>query len=123
MRVLVAGDSLPDAGGRARFAAAGLAQRGHEVIWLGARPPLEELTRTRGGLSLARHDAQVIVAGDRSPLRTAAAAWLARAGAALLRRRPLGVGLAALDRTERAVGGRRGARGGARARDRTPRTV
>jgi D-glycero-D-manno-heptose 1,7-bisphosphate phosphatase len=53
------------------------------VTWLGTDPPLAELTRARGGLALARHDAQVIVAGDRSPLRTATAAWLARAGAAV----------------------------------------
>jgi D-glycero-D-manno-heptose 1,7-bisphosphate phosphatase len=84
VRILVHGDSLRARGGRMALAAAGLARRGHEVLWVGearvpfvgAEPP--SLRRVAGGLALARCHADLVLAGPR-PLAAALAGWLVRA--------------------------------------------
>lgn len=88
MRVLAHGPSLAHAPRLAR-AAAGLALRGHEVLWLDAEAPAAPgaepgtLRAVSGGLRLARHGADVVVGGP-APVAVAAAGWLVRARCMLL---------------------------------------
>lgn len=69
---------------RLALAAAGLALRGHEVLWLGGHVPAlgagrpATLRDVPGGLALARHSADVVVGGP-GPFGAALAGWLVRA--------------------------------------------
>ncbi len=84
MRLLVHAHSLGGPADRVALAAAGLALRGHDVLWLGGRLPLpanrlpETLRPIPGGLTLARHEADVVLGGP-APLAAALAGWLVRA--------------------------------------------
>jgi D-glycero-D-manno-heptose 1,7-bisphosphate phosphatase len=70
--------------GRLALAAAGLALRGHEVLWAGGqRPPFPAgepatLRGVSGGIALARHAADVVLGGP-DPVGPAVAGWLVRA--------------------------------------------
>ena len=81
MRVLVHGPSVTR---RLALAAAGLALRGHEVLWRGAPYPgfgaggPATLREVPGGVALARHAADVVLGGPR-PLGPVLAGWLVRA--------------------------------------------
>ena len=88
MRILVHAGSL-DPGSRMALAAAGLALRGHQVIWSGGSPPEFEspgpqplpgcLERAPGGFAAARSAAEIVLGGGRAPLAAAAAGWLSHA--------------------------------------------
>jgi D-glycero-D-manno-heptose 1,7-bisphosphate phosphatase len=84
VRILVHGDSLPGRAERLALAAAGLALRGHRVLWTGAGGPLfpgaepASWSRVRGGLALARHEADIVLGGPR-PVAAAVTGWLVRA--------------------------------------------
>jgi histidinol-phosphate phosphatase family protein len=86
VRLLVEGASLRDSG-RLALALAGLALRGHELLWLGGeRPALAHAAGLRAaqrGLGLGRHTAEVVVGGPH-PVRCAVAGWLVRARCMLL---------------------------------------
>jgi D-glycero-D-manno-heptose 1,7-bisphosphate phosphatase len=74
----------PSAAGRLALAAAGLALRGHEVLWLGEHRPAfpagepATLHGVPGGMALARRAADVVLGGAR-PVGPALAGWLVRA--------------------------------------------
>ena len=84
MRILAQGGSVGGAADRLALAAAGLALRGHEVLWQGGGAPLfpgggpATLRDVRGGLGLARHSADIVLGGP-APVRAALAGWLVRA--------------------------------------------
>jgi D-glycero-D-manno-heptose 1,7-bisphosphate phosphatase len=85
VRILVHSDSGLERRGRMAMAAAGLALRGHEVLWAGGAPPdfpggrpTTLRTTEVTGLGLARHAAEVVLGGG-APRRAAVAGWLARA--------------------------------------------
>ena len=84
MRILVRGRSAGGPAGRLALAAAGLALRGHEVLWLGGGVPgfprgaPATLRGVRGGVRLARRSVDVVVGGP-DPVGTALAGWLVRA--------------------------------------------
>ncbi len=90
MRLLVHGASLGATGARMASALAGLALRGHEVVWSGAsgetpdgqvaHPSLGSRARSIPGPG----GAQIVVGGGKAPLRTAFAGWLAGAQVMLL---------------------------------------
>ena len=70
--------------GRLALAAAGLALRGHEVLWNGGGAPVfpgggpATLREVEGGLALARHSADVVLGGP-DPIGAALSGWLVRA--------------------------------------------
>ena len=84
MRILVQGRSAGGPADRLALAAAGLALRGHEVLWPGWRQggfPAGEPATPCGvpeGLGLARHSADVVLGGP-GPIGAALAGWLVRA--------------------------------------------
>ena len=84
MRILVQGRSAGDRADRLALAAAGLALRGHEVLWPGRHPlvfPAGEpatLCGVPAGVGLARHSVDVVLGGP-GPLGAALAGWLVRA--------------------------------------------
>ncbi len=93
MRILVHGASILP-GTRMALAAAGLALRGHQVLWSGGtvpewaedgpRPLSGCFERIAGGLGPAWHQAEVVLGAGRSPLAAAAAGWMSRANALVL---------------------------------------
>jgi D-glycero-D-manno-heptose 1,7-bisphosphate phosphatase len=95
MKVLAHGASLARSPRLAR-AAAGLALRGHEVLWLGpglpALPDAEPgvLRHVDAGLRLARHGAHLVLGGP-EPVAVAAVGWLVRARCMLLALDPAAV--------------------------------
>ena len=84
MRILVQGRPAGVPADRLGLAATGLALRGHEVLWLGRRPPVfpagepATLCGIPGGVGLARHSADVVLGGP-DPVGAALAGWLVRA--------------------------------------------
>ncbi len=84
MRILVHGRSAGGPADRLALAAAGLALRGHQVLWLGRHPPVfpagEPVTfcGVPGGAGLARHSADLVLGGP-GPVGAAVAGWLVRA--------------------------------------------
>ena len=84
MRVLVQGRPAAGVADRLAVAAAGLALRGHEVLWPGGCPgpfPAGEPATLRGvpgGMGLARHWADVVLGGP-GPVGVAVVGWLVRA--------------------------------------------
>jgi histidinol-phosphate phosphatase family protein len=81
VRILVVAEGGRASSRRVLPAAAGLAIRGHEVVWLGAPPPvtlegLAPLARTR---DLWTGTADVVVTDSGKPLRPALLGWQARA--------------------------------------------
>ncbi len=84
MRILVHADSLGERASRMALAAAGLALRGHAVVWGGRTPPpagadaAEALERVAGGLAPARRNADVVIGGPNA-VSVTLAGWLARA--------------------------------------------
>ena len=84
MRILVQGRSAEDPADRLALAAAGLALRGHEVLWLGGGAPVSPagepatLRGVPGGLGLARYSADIVLGGT-GPIGAALAGWLVQA--------------------------------------------
>jgi D-glycero-D-manno-heptose 1,7-bisphosphate phosphatase len=84
VRILVQGRSGGSVAGRLEMAAAGLALRGHEVLWQGGGAPVFPAGRPAtwcdvpGGLLLARHSADIVMGGP-GPIGAAVAGWLAGA--------------------------------------------
>jgi D-glycero-D-manno-heptose 1,7-bisphosphate phosphatase len=84
VRILVLGRPAADLADRLALAAAGLALRGHEVLWQGGDAPVFPAGRPAtwcdvpGGLGLARHSADVVLGGP-GPIGAALAGWLVRA--------------------------------------------
>ena len=84
MKVLLHSPSAQGGAGRLALAAAGLALRGHEVLWPeGGRDDFPEgapatLRRVPGRLALARQTVDVVLGGT-APVGPAVAGWLARA--------------------------------------------
>jgi D-glycero-D-manno-heptose 1,7-bisphosphate phosphatase len=84
VRLLVHGRSAGERADRLALAAAGLALRGHEVLWPGGGAPAfpgggpAGLCHIRGGVGLARHSADVVLGGP-DPFGAALAGWLVRA--------------------------------------------
>ncbi len=104
MRLLVHGHSLASGSERMRFAACGLAMRGHEVAWLGPHAPpalvasgvirhVPRAVRSRLG------PADLVLGGGPEPFRTAANGWFAAVHGMLLGLDPAVVrGWSVLDR-------------------------
>lgn len=82
MRILVHAGSLAP-GRRLAHAAAGLAGRGHRVTWVGSAPPAG-VAAVPGARAAARIRADLVLAGDRAPARSALLARLAGAGLLVL---------------------------------------
>jgi D-glycero-D-manno-heptose 1,7-bisphosphate phosphatase len=84
VRIIVQGRPAGGPADRLALAAAGLALRGHEVLWQGGGAPdfprgrPATLRDVRGGLALARHAADVVLGGP-GPVGAALAGWLVRA--------------------------------------------
>jgi D-glycero-D-manno-heptose 1,7-bisphosphate phosphatase len=84
VRVLVQGRSAGERADRLALAAAGLALRGHEVLWLGRHPRAfpagspATLRDVPAGLGSTRHAADVVLGGP-GPVGAALAGWLVRA--------------------------------------------
>jgi histidinol-phosphate phosphatase family protein len=84
VRILVQGRSAGGPAGRIALAAAGLALRGHEVLWQGQGAPVfpeggpATLRDVPVGLGLARHSADIVLGGP-DPIGVALAGWLVRA--------------------------------------------
>jgi D-glycero-D-manno-heptose 1,7-bisphosphate phosphatase len=84
VRILVQGRPAGGTADRLALGAAGLALRGHEVLWQGGGAPLFPAGRPAtwsdvpGGLGLARHSADVVMGGP-DPLGAVLAGWLVRA--------------------------------------------
>ena len=84
MRILVLGRSAGGPAGRLALAAAGLALRGHEVLWQGGGTPVfprggpATLRDVPGRFALARQSADIVLGGP-GPVRAALAGWLVRA--------------------------------------------
>lgn len=105
MRILVHGGSLRGRAERTALAAAGLALRGHEVLWTGGTGGLfasgegepESLRRVAGGLALAREHADVVIGGPR-PVAAAVGGWMVGARCLVL-----GLDGGALDRWGRSA--------------------
>ncbi len=95
MKLLVHGASLVAgaAAGRMRLAAAGLALRGHQMLWLGPGAPAPLAADgtiqlvTRGMLRIPDR-VDLVLGGPSQPFRTAVSGWLAGAHAMLLALEP-----------------------------------
>jgi phosphoglycolate phosphatase-like HAD superfamily hydrolase len=86
VKVLVHGASLAR-DPRATHAAAGLALRGHHVVWLGGTPPGDgslPVVRVRGSALWIRDRADLVIAGGDGVLAAAASGWCAGAHAMLV---------------------------------------
>lgn len=89
MRILVQGRPAGGRPDRLGLAAAGLALRGHEVLWQGGGAPVFPAGRPAtwcdvpGGLGLARHSADIVIGGS-DPVGAALAGWLVRARCVVL---------------------------------------
>ena len=104
MKILVHGHSLGPGSERMRLAAAGLALRGHDVVWLGPNAPpglvaSEAIQYRPRGVRSRLAPADLVLGGAREPFRTAAHGWFASVHGMLLGLDPAAVrGWSMLDR-------------------------